>query len=67
MSYFEYLEFAYLIASTSTPIDTKMTPKHSTTDGRSPKKAKANIDTNTRLSLSTGATFEASPICSARK
>src|SRR5215471_4168473 len=44
-----------------TPAPTMRMPSHSRPDGRSPRKTKANIATRTRLSLSTGATFDASP------
>jgi hypothetical protein len=56
-----------LIASTSTPAATMPMPSQSRSDGRSPRKANANTATSTRLNLSTGATRDASPICSARK
>lgn len=54
-------------ASNSTPPPIMAMPAHSRIDGRSPRKITAKIATNTRLSLSTGATFEASPIFNARK
>lgn len=50
-----------------TPHATSAIPNHSCGDGRSPRKALAKIATITTLSLSTGATFDASPICNARK
>lgn len=56
-----------LNASASTPPATMAIPVHSRSDGRSPRKAKAKTATSTRLSLSTGATFDASPIFRARK
>lgn len=56
-----------LNASTNTPAPTIRMPIHSRTDGRSPRKATANTVTSSTLSLSTGATLDASPIFSARK
>ena len=56
-----------LKASNSTPAATNAMPDHSRSDGRSPRNANAKTATSTTLSLSTGATFEASPIFSARK
>jgi len=56
-----------LNANTKTPLATRPMPSHSRADGRSPRNAKANTATSTRLNLSTGATFDASPIWSARK
>jgi hypothetical protein len=50
-----------------TPAPTRKIPNHSLTVGRSSRKMTAKIATSTRLNLSTGATFEASPICNARK
>src|SRR6266478_6493214 len=50
-----------------TPAPTMRMPIQSRPDGRSPRKRNANTATSTRLSLSTGATFEASPTFSARK
>ena len=58
---------AHLNASTITPAPTIKIPTHSCTEGRSPRKITAMRTTSSRLSLSTGATFEASPIFSARK
>ena len=57
----------YLNARTITPAATMAMPAHSRKEGRSPKNATAKMTTSTRLSLSTGATFEASPTLSARK
>ena len=54
-------------ANTSTPAPTMRIPSQSRTDGRSWRKSTANTATSTRLSLSTGATLEASPIFKARK
>jgi len=54
-------------ARTRTPPATSKMPHHSRSDGRSPRNANAKITTRTRLSLSTGATFDASPTCRARK
>ena len=54
-------------ASTSTPAPTMRIPSHSRTDGRSWRNSTANTATRTRLSLSTGATFDASPTFRARK
>src|SRR5262245_24880301 len=42
-------------------------PSHSLDDGRSPRKRTAKTATSTRLSLSTGATLDASPTFRARK
>ena len=56
-----------LKASKRTPPATIAIPDHSRSDGRSPKNVNANTATRTRLSLSTGATLDASPILSARK
>ncbi len=50
-----------------TPAPTKPMPTHSLTLGRSWRKMVAKTATSSRLNLSTGATFEASPICKARK
>jgi hypothetical protein len=49
------------IASTKTPPATIAMPVHSRNDGRSPRKVNAKMATRTKLNLSTGATFEASP------
>ena len=46
---------------------TRAMPNDSRALGRSCRKVNAKIATSTRRSLSTGATFEASPIFSARK
>jgi hypothetical protein len=54
-------------AKTSTPAPTIRMPSHSRTDGRSWRNSTANTATSTMLSLSTGATFEASPTFKARK
>ena len=51
----------------TTPALTISIPSHSLILGRSFKKMTAKIATSTRLNLSTGATLEASPDCSARK
>ena len=53
--------------NTSTPMATRPMPNHSRATGRSPRNATANTATRTTLSLSTGATFAASPILRARK
>jgi len=50
-----------LNARTSTPPATMMMPAHSRVVGRSPRNAHAKTATRTRLNLSTGATFDASP------
>ena len=50
-----------------TPAPTRKIPTHSRTDGRSLTKRNAKTATIKRLSLSTGATFDASPILRARK
>lgn len=55
------------IASTSTPAPTMAMPSQSRPDGRSCRNTTANSTTSTRLSLSTGATLDASPTFSARK
>src|SRR4029077_14695237 len=52
---------------TRTPAPTMRIPTHSRTDGRSLRKRNANTATSSRLSLSTGATFDAAPIFRARK
>ncbi len=57
----------FLIPRINTPETTKASPIHSRTNGRSPRNITAKIATNTMLSLSTGATLEASPIFKARK
>lgn len=55
--------FGYrLNARSRTPLATRIIPSHSRTEGRSPRKANANTATRTMLNLSTGATFDASPI-----
>lgn len=56
-----------LNASTRTPDATSAIPDHSRKDGRSPRKMTANNATRTKLNLSTGATWDAAPIFSARK
>ena len=53
--------------STSTPAATSAIPNHSRPAGRSPRNSTANTATSTTLSLSTGATRDASPTFSARK
>src|SRR5438552_3807339 len=53
--------------SNSTPPPTRAMPSHSRRPGRSPRNAAAKTATSTTLSLSIGATFEASPALSARK
>lgn len=53
--------------STTTPSATRPMPSHSRGSGRSPRKSTAKTATSTTLSLSTGATCEASPILSARR
>ena len=67
VSKYEYVSPYRLMARTSTPPATIAIPTHSRRTGRSPRNAHAKIATNTRLSLSTGATFDASPTWSARK
>ena len=52
---------------TMTPAPTTKIPSHSLGLGRSPRKTNAKRTTSTRLNLSTGATFEASPAFSALK
>ena len=54
-------------ARITTPIPTKRMPSHSRAAGRSPRNRTAKRATSKRLSLSTGATFEASPTFKARK
>jgi len=56
-----------LNASTKTPALTMRMPIHSRMEGRSPRRATANKVTSSTLSLSTGATLDASPIFRARK
>lgn len=56
-----------LTASMTVPSPTSEIPNQSFTLGRSPRKMTANMATSTTLSLSIGATLDASPICSARK
>lgn len=56
-----------LNANTKTPAPTNRTPPHSRKEGRSPRNATAKRATRSTLSLSTGATFDASPIFRARK
>lgn len=51
----------------TTPTPTRKIPNHSLPLGRSCRNMTAKMATSTRLNLSTGATFEASPICNARK
>lgn len=53
--------------NTRTPRATSPIPNHSRKTGRSPRNTNANRATSTTLNLSTGATFAASPILSARK
>lgn len=61
-------DYAYrLRLRTSTPAPTIAMPIHSLTEGRSCRNAKANTATSSRLSLSTGATFDASPTFNALK
>jgi hypothetical protein len=54
-------------ASSTTPAPTSAIPVQSRVVGRSPRNATANTATSTTLSLSTGATSDASPTFSARK
>ena len=56
-----------LNARSRTPLATKPMPVQSRIDGRSPRNITANTATNTRLNLSIGATFDASPSWRARK
>jgi len=56
-----------LNANTKTPALTIRMPAHSRMEGRSSRKATANTVTSSTLSLSTGATLDASPIFKARK
>ena len=56
-----------LTASMTVPNPTSEIPNQSFTLGRSPRKMTANMATSTTLSLSIGATLDASPICSTRK
>ena len=51
----------------TTPALISNIPNHSRMLGRSFRKMTAKMATSTRLNLSTGATLEASPNCSARK
>ncbi len=57
----------HLSASTIVPRPTRMIPNQSLRTGRSPRNSTANMATSTTLDLSMGATFDASPICSALK
>ena len=61
------LEMSYFNASTSAPAAINPAPITVFTVSASPRKSAANPITNTTLSLSIGATFEASPSCKARK
>ena len=59
--------FSGFHASTTTPAATMAIPSHSRGAGRSRRNTQASKATNTTLNLSTGATWEASPACKARK
>lgn len=57
----------HAIATSAAPSAMKPTPAQPIIESRSPSTTAAMIATMTTLSLSIGATFDASPSCSARK